>query len=68
MARNGLLKVEEFWEALGRDRVGRDAVYKLARRYGVRIGKRILIPTRVLEALLEGRLPEENPRRDGAGA
>jgi len=62
-----LLTVEEFWEGLGRNRVGRDAVYTLARKYGVRIGKRILIPSRVLEALLEGRLPEEPSRRNGAG-
>jgi hypothetical protein len=67
MGENGLLTVEELWETLGRGRVGRDAVYKLARRYGVRIGKRLLIPRRVLESLLEGHWPQENPAGEGRG-
>jgi hypothetical protein len=68
MGENRLLTVEELREILGKDRVGRDAVYRLARRYGIRLGRRFLIPARVVEALLEGRLPEESPRRTGAGA
>ncbi|WP_448569239.1 hypothetical protein [Thermus sp.] len=43
---------------VGKDRLGRDAAYALARRYGVRLGKRLLVPSRVLAALLEGRLAE----------
>ena len=63
MERPGLLTVREVWEAIGKDRVGRDAVYALARRHGIRLGKRLLVPRRVVEDLLEGRLPElEAPR------
>lgn len=32
--------------------------YAIARRYGVRLGKRLLVPSRVVEAILEGRLEE----------
>lgn len=53
-----LLKVEEVRRLVGEDRLGRDAAYALARRYGVRLGKRLLVPSRVVEALLEGRLEE----------
>jgi len=54
-----LLTVEEVREILGKGRVGRDTVYALARRYGIRLGRRYLIPARVVETLLEeGRLPE----------
>jgi len=58
-----LLTVQELRDLLGEDRVGRDAAYALARRYGVRIGKRLLVPARVVQAILEGRLEElETPR------
>ncbi|RTH37909.1 hypothetical protein CSW37_05665 [Thermus scotoductus] len=53
-----LLKVEEVRRLVGEDRLGRDAAYALARRYGVRLGKRLLVPSRVVEALLEGKLEE----------
>lgn len=64
-----LLTVEELRVVLGPDRVGRDLAYALARRYGVRLGKRLLIPRRVVLALLEGRLDElELETKNPAGA
>ncbi len=64
-----LLKVEEVRRLVGEDRLGRDAAYALARRFGVRLGKRLLVPSRVVEAILEGRLGEleAEARRGGAG-
>ncbi len=56
-----LLTVEEFRELLGKDRVGRDLAYALARRYGVRLGRKLFVPLRVAQALLDGRM--EDPRR-----
>ncbi|WP_371180299.1 hypothetical protein, partial [Thermus sp. NMX2.A1] len=53
-----LLTPEELRDYLGRDKVGRDLSYELARRYGVRLGRRWLVPLRVAEALAEGRLEE----------
>jgi hypothetical protein len=67
-AEKRLLKVEEVRQLIGEDRLGRDAAYALARRYGVKLGKRLLVPSRVVEAILEGRLeelektPEVGPR------
>ena len=67
-AEKRLLKVEEVRQLIGEDRLGRDAAYALARRYGVKLGKRLLVPYRVVEAILEGRLeglektPEVGPR------
>ncbi|GIW32873.1 hypothetical protein [Meiothermus sp.] len=53
-----LLTIEEVRRLIGRHRVGRDQLYKLARQYGMALGKRYLMPRRVVVALLEGRLDE----------
>lgn len=53
-----LLTVAELREALGPDKVGRDLAYAIARRYGVRLGRRLLVPLRVAEAIAEGRMEE----------
>jgi len=53
-----LLTVAEFRKLVGEKIVGRDLAYALARRYGLRLGKRLLIPMRVAQALLEGQLEE----------
>ncbi|MGC8968103.1 MAG: hypothetical protein ACP5JV_07260 [Thermus sp.] len=63
-----LLTVEELRRVVGKDRLGRDAAYALARRYGVRLGKRLLVPSRVVEALLEGRLEELGAKTPGVEA
>jgi len=51
-----LLKVEEVWGLIGRDRIGREALYRFCRQHGIRMGKRLLVPSAKVEALLEGRL------------
>ncbi|RIH76388.1 hypothetical protein Mterra_03885 [Calidithermus terrae] len=56
-----LYTVSELRALIGHERLGRDVAYQLARRYGVRLGKRLLVPRRVVEALLEGRLEELHP-------
>lgn len=59
---------DELRDALGRGLVGRDLSYELARKYGLRLGKRLLVPARVVEALLEGRLADleaKNPAGQG---
>jgi len=53
-----LLTPEELRDYLGRDKVGRDLAYAIARRYGVRLGRRLLVPLRVVEAIAEGRMEE----------
>ncbi|GAB5603910.1 hypothetical protein FJNA_24360 [Thermus sp. FJN-A] len=62
-----LLTVAELREVLGPDRVGRDLAYQVARKYGVRLGKRLLVPSRVVDALLEGRLEELTPGEEARG-
>lgn len=67
MGRARLLTVEEVWDAIGRDRIGREALYKFCRTHGVKIGRRFLVPAAKVEALLEGRLDElEKTPRGGA--
>lgn len=51
-----LLTTQEVWQSLGRDRVGRTAVYRIMRKHGLRLGKRYLLPAHKLEAILQGRL------------
>lgn len=63
-----MMTIPELHRLIGRERIGRDALYQLARRHGVRLGKRLLIPRRVVEALLEGRLDELEPNKNPAGA
>jgi hypothetical protein len=58
---NGLhppLTIKEFRELIGPDKIGRDLAYELARRFGFRLGKRLLIPRHVAEAIIEGRLQD----------
>lgn len=55
---NSLLTVKELRELIGVDKIGRDLAYELARRYGFRLGKRLFIPRRIAEAILNGRLED----------
>ncbi len=68
-AEKRLLKVEEVRQLIGEDRLGRDAAYALARRYRGKLGKQLLVPYRVVEAILEGRLEEleKTPRGEAWG-
>ncbi|WP_448377356.1 hypothetical protein [Fervidobacterium sp.] len=54
-----LLTVKELREALGRDRVSDHTAYALARVYGVRLGKRLLVPAHVVEMVLRGEFDHE---------
>ena len=54
-----LLTVRELREALGRDRVSDHTAYALARIYGVRLGKRLLVPAHVVEMVLRGEFDQE---------
>jgi len=56
-----LLTVVEFRRLVGRERMGRDVAYRLARKYGTQLGKRYLIPRAVAVAIIEGRLRLEAP-------
>jgi hypothetical protein len=63
-----LFTVEEVWDAVGRDRLGRETLYRIMRVHGVRLGKRVLLPQKKLEALLEGSLDiGETPTGAGRG-
>ncbi len=50
-----LLTVREFRELIGPDKIGRDTAYQLVRKYGIRIGRRLFMPRRKAEAIIEGR-------------
>lgn len=54
-----LLTVKEVRMAVGHERLSKGMAYGLARVLGMRVGRRFLIPSRVVEDLLEGRLPPE---------
>jgi hypothetical protein len=54
-----LLTVKELREAIGRDRVSDHTAYALARVYGVRLGKRLLVPAHVVEMVLRGEFDQE---------
>lgn len=50
--------------------MGREAAYEFARKYGIKLGKRLLVPARFVEAVLEGRWEElglEAPARGKEG-
>jgi hypothetical protein len=54
MGHTGLVSVAEATQLLREVGIGRDAVYILARKHGVRIGKRHYLPRALVEGLLEG--------------
>jgi len=68
----GLLKVKELREVVGRDRLSDHTAYALARIYGVRLGRRLLVPAHVVEMVLRGEFDQERvnlearKRRKGA--
>lgn len=53
-----LLTVREARDLLGPDLFGRDLVYKIARKHGIRAGRRLLIPLRVVQEIKEGHIKE----------
>jgi len=54
MVHTGLVSVAEAAKRLKEVGIGRDATYILARKHGVRIGKRYYLPRALVEGLLEG--------------
>jgi len=50
----GLVHVKEAVRRLKEAGVGRDATYALARKHGVKLGRRLYLPRPLLEGLLEG--------------
>jgi hypothetical protein len=54
MPHTGLLSVNDAAKRLREVGIGRDATYILARKHGVRIGKRMYLPRALVEGLVEG--------------
>jgi hypothetical protein len=54
MAHAGLVAAKEAAKLLREIGVGVEATYALARKHGVRIGKRMYLPRALVEGLLEG--------------
>jgi hypothetical protein len=68
MPNPGLVSVAEAAKLLKEIGVGIDATYILARKHGVRIGKRHYLPRALLEGLLEGDPEALRIIREGRGA
>ncbi len=68
MPNPGLLSVAEAAKLLKGIGVGIDATYILARKHGVRIGKRHYLPRALVEGLLEGDPEVLRVIREGRGA
>ncbi len=51
-----LLTVKQLREVVGPEILGRDEAYRLARVYGLKLGRKLVVPRRVVVALLEGEL------------
>jgi hypothetical protein len=54
MGRTGLVSAKEAAKALGEIGVGLEATYALARKHGVRVGKRLYLPRALVEGLVAG--------------
>jgi hypothetical protein len=54
MGRTGLVSAKDAAKLLREIGVGVEATYALARKHGVRIGKRMYLPRALVEGLLEG--------------
>jgi hypothetical protein len=62
---NGLVPVGEAAKRLKEVGIGRDATYALARKHGVRIGKRLYLPRALVEGLVAGDLEALRIVREG---
>ncbi|GAA5336709.1 hypothetical protein YIM73052_01720 [Thermus antranikianii] len=61
----GLMTVREAARVLKRAGIGLEATYALARRHGVRIGKRFYLPRALVEGLVAGDLEAIRTVREG---
>ena len=68
MPHAGLVSVAEATRRLKEVGIGRDATYILARKHGVRIGKRYYLPRALVEGLLAGDPETLRVIREGRGA
>jgi hypothetical protein len=68
MPNPGLVSVAEATQRLREVGIGRDATYILARKHGVRIGKRLYLPRALVEGLVEGDPEALRIVREGRGA
>jgi len=65
MPNTGLLSVSEAAKLLRAIGLGIEATYALARKYGVRIGKRLYLPRALVEGLVAGDLETLRLIREG---
>jgi hypothetical protein len=68
MPHTGLVSVSEAAKLLREIGVGVEATYALARKHGVRIGKRMYLPRALVEGLVAGDLEVLRIIREGRGA
>jgi len=68
MPNPGLVSVAEAAKRLKAIGVGEEATYALARKHGVRLGKRFYLPRALVEGLLEGDPEVLRVIREGRGA
>jgi hypothetical protein len=68
MGHTGLVSVAEATQRLKGVGIGRDAVYILARKHGVRIGKRHYLPRALVEGLVAGDIEVLRIIREGRRA
>lgn len=61
----GLMTVREAVAVLKRVGIGQEAVYALARKHGVRIGRRFYLPRALVEGLVAGDLEAIRTVREG---
>ena len=66
MPHTGLLSVSEAAKRLREIGVGIEATYALARKHGVRIGKRMYLPRALVEGLVAGDLEALRVVREGS--
>lgn len=59
-----LFTIEEARQLVGPNLLGRDTAYRFAKKHGIRLGRRWVIPASKLEALLTG---EITPTGAGGG-
>jgi hypothetical protein len=68
MPHAGLVSVAEATQRLREVGIGRDAVYILARKHGVRVGKRHYLPRALVDGLVAGDPEVLRVIREGRGA
>ena len=68
MPYSGLLSVSEATKLLREIGVGEEATYALARKHGVRLGKRFYLPRALVEGLVAGDPEALRIVREGRGA